>query len=427
MVNILTKGFFMARCSMWLNKNGHRLIYSAGLAVSTYAAGFGSLYDFRRCQQTQAVGIEVYGYGVLVGLLAALKAYALPGKDLQCKPSIDESLFVAAEDMDPEMGDTRQQSLLDHGPKAVWYPWKYAYLLADHVVSFNNLCFMGNAIAAMVYAQQFATVDEANAKPFVAPGWSLAVYAAYYVLIDMAFISAVDGHTAHEEIFARHDKQLKQEHPDRLVNCLRQACWRSFLTNTQPIGRVLGSLSHTATEVLPLLTALNQWQRLRDMYNSNYQPLFWLAIGLKLMSFVTVFAQTYYYEGREQKEAYEQFTKDDTLNTDSIAVTNNRIPTKWRYGVDCFLQKTLWLSVVAHGAAEGLSWLLYPAARASASVRYTLAGLSVLNEIVGNVRSEYRETIEQVNKSIESYRSSHSAANDDASLQRQRGNGLGGQ
>ena len=424
----------MSRCGGWLVNNSHRLIYGAGLGLSAYASGFGNAYGYQGYTGSQSAGAEVYAYGVFVGILAAVKAYALPGKDLQFSEIKDDSRSVSSEPYDVESASKRREPLLDHKPKPYFYGLKYVYLLADHFVSFNNLCFMGNAIANMIYAQQFESADQATLHPLVVPLWSLAAYASYYSLIDMPFITAVDGHTAHEEIFARYDKQSKQERPDKLANCFKQACIRSIIGRTQAASRVLGSVSHTATEVLPLLTAVNQCERLRDLYNSNYQPVFWLLMAVKLLSFVTVFAQTYYYEGREQKEAYEQFTKvDDECGLTDLAQAQEPVPSRGQYIVDSFLQKMLWVSVLAHGAAEGLSWLLYPATEASSVVRYSLAGFSVINELAGNARSEYSETMEEINSNISRYRQSRGcqvgegALNDDASLQPQHASALGGQ
>ncbi|MDF1796759.1 MAG: hypothetical protein P1U63_09505 [Coxiellaceae bacterium] len=394
---------------VWVNR--YRYLYALGVGNTAFAAGFGNFYEYLDADKETGRMKYVYSYAALMAVMAMVKAYCLPGRDLQASSSAIQKLEQSRAGSLESMGSTNysssgsEQSLpsfvADRGDAvtAHWYPLKYAYLAADHFTAFNNLAFMANAIIQCVAEQYFASTAEAKVHPFDIPVYSVVIYAAYYLLIDMPFISAIDGKTSHEEIFANNANQ------DKLTQCFKAAFCRTFLGRTKNTTRVLGSLSHTAQEILPIITALNQFVRLRDIYYSPYA--YWLiaVAAFKVLSFATVFAQTYYYEGQEQAEAYDEKIHSHQLDL-GFEVLDDEVPSRFRYCVDQTLKYTLPISPFAHAAAEALPWVLVAQFSDDASVRYACYGLaawSFVNELLGNWYSEYQEAKGAIKDSIDSY------------------------
>ncbi|MDF1760752.1 MAG: hypothetical protein P1U40_09470 [Coxiellaceae bacterium] len=405
----------------------YRYMYALGVGSTAFAAGFGNLYEYVDADQNAKRLKYVYCYAVLIASMAMMKAYCLPGRDLRCASdevarSDQSSASTLDSDSSIDIGAANNSVGLlspvadrkDESATTQYYPLKYAYLAVDHFTAFNNLVFMANAIAQCIAQQYYSTADEAQANPFDVPVYSIVLYAAYYSLIDMPFISAIDGKTSHEEIFARDNPR-----PDKLTQCFKTAFGRAFLGRTKNSTRVLGSLSHTAQEILPLITALNQFCRLRDIYNGPYA--YWLiaVAAFKVVSFATVFAQTYYYEGQEQAEAYDEKIHSDQVDAGFKAL-DDEAPGGFRHCVDVSLKYTLPISPVAHAAAEALPWILVAQLSDDSAVRYTCYGLaawSFVNELLGNWYSEYQEAKGAINNSIHRYQAFAKKSADEASAQ----------
>ncbi len=394
--------------------NAHRIIYAIGIANTLFADGYANAYEFLDTKNKSSTIYAVIGYASATAILAALKAYCLPGKDLVCVDDDDASSSQHTPDSTEAgspfpVGGNDDSELASHvedqrqALEAQWYPAKYFYLAADHFTSFNALAFMLNATIQCVVDQTYETAEEAQNSAFDIPTWVVAIYMSYYLLIDAPFISAIDSKTSHEEIFS------DEAHQDKATQCLKSGCWPSLLSSTKNSTRVLGSLSHTAQEVIPLVLAVNHFYRLRDIANGDYWPTLIGAGVFAVVGFATVFAQTYYYEGAEQAEAYDECVH--AKNKEKGYVTFDDEPlTPFRYAVDRGLKRTLWLSPFVHAAAEALPWLLMTQFASGSEYQYTCYALSVVsfvNELVGNFRSEYPEAMEQIDKNIDTYKAAN--------------------
>ncbi|MDF1655329.1 MAG: hypothetical protein P1U34_09480 [Coxiellaceae bacterium] len=397
---------------VWVNR--YRYLYALGVGSTAFAAAFGNLYEYVDADENADRLKYAYTYATMLAVMAMLKAYCLPGRDLRCVEDMSKKQRSSSGESTPDsvslddIESTRDSAALqspvadidDELEPPQYYPLKYAYLATDHFTAFNNLAFMGNAIIQCIAQQYYATAEEAKASPLDIPVYTIAIYAAYYLLIDMPFISAIDGKTSHEEIFAANNPR-----PDKLTQCFKTAFGRKFLWHTKNTTRILGSLSHTAQEILPIITALNQFARLRDIYNSS--NAYWLiaVAAFKVVSFATVFAQTYYYEGEEQVEAYDEKIHSDQVDA-GFQVIDDEVPSRSRYAVDVSLKYMLPISPIAHAAAEALPWILVAQLSDDSAVRYTCYGLaawSFVNELLGNWYSEYQEAKGAINNNINRY------------------------